>query len=351
VADSGRSKAAKRRDGRSAEVRGTAREKLLDSAARVFAERGYGATTADLVAAEAGVTKGALYWHFKNKEELFLALIDERVDRGLRALAQFTQTAAPDGETAEAAGRGLTATVAEERRLILLTHEYWSLAVRDPRLLRRYVARRRALREALAGAVRSRLDRAGVPLTVPADKLATAILGLAGGLSLERVADPEAAPPELLGETLALIYDGLAQRAGTSDRTTPARLRSAAPARRPDALHTLYARRVNARKLPALLELYEPDAIFISPDGQRAQGQEAMRELLGPMLAMRPRLQMSTRYAVTSGDIALLSNDWQVSFSERRPSAIGQKGTGTEIARRQPNGDWLYVLDAPNGID
>src|ERR1700680_2772908 len=112
----------KRRDGRRTEARGTAREKLLDSAAAVFAQRGYRGTSVDLVAEDAGVTKGALYWHFKNKEDLFFALIAERVDRRGRELMKITVTAPRDQETAPAVSRGTADIVDSERQLILLMH-------------------------------------------------------------------------------------------------------------------------------------------------------------------------------------------------------------------------------------
>lgn len=203
----------KRRDGRRAEARGTAREKLLDSAATVFAEHGYRGTSVDLVAEHAGVTKGALYWHFKNKQALFFALIDERVDRRARELMQITETAPKEQETAPTVSLGTADLVDAEAELILLMHEYWSLAVRDRQLLKSYVERQRSLRQALALALEARHDTTGVPLTFPAVRLATAITALASGLAMDRIADPEAIPTELLGETLALIYEGLVHRA------------------------------------------------------------------------------------------------------------------------------------------
>jgi len=48
---------------------------LLDAAERVFVRLGYQGATLDGIAAEAGFTKGAVYWHFKNKEALFLELL------------------------------------------------------------------------------------------------------------------------------------------------------------------------------------------------------------------------------------------------------------------------------------
>ncbi|MFZ1992314.1 MAG: helix-turn-helix domain-containing protein [Alphaproteobacteria bacterium] len=52
--------------------RARTRARLLEAAAKVFAAKGFYAATLDDVAAEAGLTKGAIYGNFKNKEELFL---------------------------------------------------------------------------------------------------------------------------------------------------------------------------------------------------------------------------------------------------------------------------------------
>jgi AcrR family transcriptional regulator len=54
---------------------------LLDAAVRVFATRGYRNARLDDVAAEAGVTKGAVYHHFANKEELLVRALDHHLAR------------------------------------------------------------------------------------------------------------------------------------------------------------------------------------------------------------------------------------------------------------------------------
>lgn len=54
------------------------RERILQSAAAVFARKGFERATLDAVAADAGMTKGAIYWHFKSKNDLFFALLDQR---------------------------------------------------------------------------------------------------------------------------------------------------------------------------------------------------------------------------------------------------------------------------------
>ncbi|MGL6253408.1 MAG: TetR family transcriptional regulator, partial [Billgrantia desiderata] len=51
------------------------REALLDAAEEVFLERGVARTSLEQIAREAGVTRGAVYWHFKNKADLFRAML------------------------------------------------------------------------------------------------------------------------------------------------------------------------------------------------------------------------------------------------------------------------------------
>lgn len=57
------------------------RSRILDSALREFSLKGYHRAILDEISAGAGVSKGAVYWHFENKGELFLAVIRQEVAR------------------------------------------------------------------------------------------------------------------------------------------------------------------------------------------------------------------------------------------------------------------------------
>src|SRR4051794_41907842 len=63
-----------------AESKAATREELLDAARRVFLERGYHGASLELVAREAGYTKGAVYSAFASKADLFLALYDREIE-------------------------------------------------------------------------------------------------------------------------------------------------------------------------------------------------------------------------------------------------------------------------------
>jgi len=53
------------------------RQEILAAARRVFARQGVTRTTLEEIAAAAGVTRGAIYWHFANKTELFFAMREQ----------------------------------------------------------------------------------------------------------------------------------------------------------------------------------------------------------------------------------------------------------------------------------
>ena len=60
------------------EARAT-RDRILDAAERVFHGKGVGRTSLSEVATDAGVTRGAIYWHFANKGELFDAMMSRAI--------------------------------------------------------------------------------------------------------------------------------------------------------------------------------------------------------------------------------------------------------------------------------
>jgi AcrR family transcriptional regulator len=191
-----------------------ARDELLSAALRVFAERGYRQASVDEIAAEAGYSKGALYWHFSSKEELLVTLLDERIDAPMRDMVALLGTAPPDRDMSVEAAREFARQLSEEREAVLLEREYWSLAIRDPELRARYTKREADLRQAFASALEARARHLGTPdLPMPAEEVARIVLSIIGGLTVDELSEPGSVPPRLLGDALALIYAGLVARA------------------------------------------------------------------------------------------------------------------------------------------
>jgi len=193
-----------------------ARDELLAAALHVFAARGYRQAGVDEIAAEAGYSKGALYWHFSGKEELLAALLEERLDAPMREMVALLESAPPERDMSVEASREFARKLSEQRDAMLVEREYWSLAVRDPELRARYLQRQADLREAMACAIEARARHLGTPdLPMPAEDVARIVMSILGGLAVDELTEPGSVRPELLGETLALIYAGLVTRASS----------------------------------------------------------------------------------------------------------------------------------------
>ena len=61
------------------------RERILDAAAHVFADSGYHGASVDDIAHASGGSKGAIYFHFPGKREIFFALINRFADHLLNS--------------------------------------------------------------------------------------------------------------------------------------------------------------------------------------------------------------------------------------------------------------------------
>ena len=190
-----------------------ARRALLDAAAKVFVERGYREASIDDIASAAGYSKGAVYWHFDSKEDLFFTLLDERVDQPMREAMELLASAPADRDMSLEATRLFATLYGSAREVLILDEEYWSLAVRDAKLRARYAKRQREMRDTFAAALRARAEHLGVPdAGKNAEETATLLLSIARGLGREKLINPRDVPDHLLGDSYATIYAGIVAR-------------------------------------------------------------------------------------------------------------------------------------------
>ena len=210
-------KRTRRRDGRTRSARSERRDSrgdLVAAALDVFAERGYADASVDDVAERAGYSKGALYWHFDTKDDLFFADLDEYVDRPWRETIDLLESATAERDMSVEASRRFGELLRGQAKLLMVEHDYRARALRVPELRARYAKRQRDVRAALAKALAARVDALGAPpLEDGGEAMATAFIALALGLAHERLIDPDAVPEDALGSSFALMYAGHVARA------------------------------------------------------------------------------------------------------------------------------------------
>jgi ketosteroid isomerase-like protein len=118
------------------------------------------------------------------------------------------------------------------------------------------------------------------------------------------------------------------------------------PATEPDQIPRLFEQAFNAADLDGLLALYEPDATLVPQPDVVVEGIDGIRDSLRWLLDRKGRMTIDSKLVLRVGDLAYLSNRWSLSggtMPDGTPADLG--ATTAEVARRQPDGTWLYVID------
>ena len=168
--------------------RGDTRKRLLDAAAAVVRRDGAGALTLDAVAAEAGVSKGGLLYHFPTKEAMIAVLL-ERLDR-LLAEDVAAMAAAPEGAAAYFIKSSVWADTPMDRVFVAATR---LAEVAHGETLRRFAAGQASWLELLAADV--------------GPAMAKAVLCMGDGLYFNAMLarGPGGPPPEVEADVQSLL--------------------------------------------------------------------------------------------------------------------------------------------------
>lgn len=182
------------------------RQHLLDAGAAVFGQRGYHGASLDEVAATAGFTKGAVYSNFKNKDDLFVAVLEDQIATQISDIeALLGDHPQPDPSQLDA----IQLLISPRRNPLIdwmaLYLEFVLYALRNPAARSLLQDFRRRTREAVERLVQQSWVTLGADPELTAHAVATITLALFNGLDLERLVDPDAMPPTLTEDTLAFI--------------------------------------------------------------------------------------------------------------------------------------------------
>lgn len=105
-------------------------------------------------------------------------------------------------------------------------------------------------------------------------------------------------------------------------------------------LARLLVERVNDRDVEGVVEPYEPEAVLALAGGTFAVGHDAIRAFYADLLAAKPIFDPGDQHpALCHGELALTS------------TRLAGAGATAEVARRQPDGSWRWVLDRPNVLE
>lgn len=222
------------------------RRRVIDAASRLFAERGYGDTTLQAIATASRVSRGSITWHFRSKDGLLFAVVDEVFRRWENeVLVPLLGSGSGPQRLAQvvAAHRDFVKAHPQVGRLFFVL---FFEALGSRHALREHYAK---LHERFRSYGRTWLARAVAAGTVPADvnpeAASAAIVGALGGAHYQWILDPERVDIDAVEAELAKILergfaaataraelDGVASRGPSAGAAATLRVRHARPTHR-----------------------------------------------------------------------------------------------------------------------
>jgi AcrR family transcriptional regulator len=187
------------------------RDYLLQAAAHVFAERGFHGASLDEVAAAAGFTKGAVYSNFKNKEDLFLALLEANQQREMEALHATIEASdlPPEDRLTDFVTLIREQTTTLGHNWDILYQEFALYAMRNPGAREKLVEFDTASIRKVAELIQSEQARHGIgPLEHP-DHVAKIVIALFRGIGAMRALNADAVDEPFLETAMSFLTHGL----------------------------------------------------------------------------------------------------------------------------------------------
>ncbi|PCC48412.1 TetR/AcrR family transcriptional regulator [Brevibacterium aurantiacum] len=163
------------------------RNRLLDSAATLFAERGVNGASVEQIAEDAGFSRGAFYGNFANKHELVIELLEQRTSRELDEVSEIATGPAPF-EALREWHRGRAGNL--DGWLSLRT-ELLLYAIRNPEFRPRLAERERVALDAHTSSIEHAFAERGTEPPAPAAFLALIVHALEDGLLFQRMLHPD----------------------------------------------------------------------------------------------------------------------------------------------------------------
>ena len=175
------------------------RQRLLDAAAEVLVSHGYGSATVEVITEAAGLSRGALYSNFADKDDLYLELLDRLEQQQLDELrAVFQEHLDLDRFLQTLASRHRSGT-RDARSHLILQVELWLLAMRNEAVRERFAAIQRRAADAIARLV------AGADVDLEPIEIAATVLALGDGLMMQQLLDPERLRPTIYVDVLRAL--------------------------------------------------------------------------------------------------------------------------------------------------
>lgn len=164
--------------------------KLLDSAAEVFAERGFNGGSIEMICERAGFSRGAFYSNFASKDELFFAMFEAHADILVTRLRFALEQASGASDPLQLFAGLATRQSDEDRQWFLITTEFTLYAVRNPQAGVVLARKDETVRQQISQILIELLAAAGREFVVDPAVVARSAVALREGANAQEFVEP-----------------------------------------------------------------------------------------------------------------------------------------------------------------
>lgn len=192
------------------------KDRIIQSAAHLFSQRGFARTSIADIALQAGIGKGTVYEYFASKEDLFFAVFEWYVAKTSTALTvNISALGGSAAQRLEAMNGAVVNLWDEIQDIFALTMEFWaasSASIMRQRFQAAFKSLYLELRGTVSALLRDGIDRGEFDAQIDTEAVASALVGAWDALFLQAWFDPDFDPLDTAQKFLRIVLKGLAVR-------------------------------------------------------------------------------------------------------------------------------------------
>jgi AcrR family transcriptional regulator len=159
------------------------REQILEAATMVFADQGFNEARMDDIVHASGLSKGAVYWYFKSKEEIVFTILERFLSRELHQLEEIVEEQRPARDRLSEIMGAFAREVEEMQSIMPIAYEFYALATRHNKVRMSFRTFFKRYQDLFEGLLTQGIQKKEF-IAVDPKEVAISILGVLEGLTL-----------------------------------------------------------------------------------------------------------------------------------------------------------------------
>lgn len=188
------------------------KQQILEAAASCLKKKGYHKTTMDDIASEAGLSKGALYWYFKSKDEVLVTLCKTICNGHLKVLEYFSQQKTSIKDLILSTGEKMLEISRDDPDNFKIHVELWSLMDENKNVRKLLLEDDEMWRDTISNLLNTGIKNGEIKPGIKVRELATAIVAIYEGIIIRNVINSKVDLKKTWQAAISALFEGIAKK-------------------------------------------------------------------------------------------------------------------------------------------